>query len=174
MAREVDDEAHRSFVCQRQLMPLTDERTVWMTRWTALHWRSSRAAGGGDAQERARRPGGSRRPPIAVGLSGGDRSRWFANLAELVVERVSDDVATIRRADALRRFLKLTAASTGQTRNAAELGREVGLGREQAMTYLRLLELVYVAFELPAWSVNLSSRVTKRLASRTPNLLLEV
>jgi hypothetical protein len=69
---------------------------------------------------------------------------------------------------------KLTAASTGQTRNAAELGREVGLGREQAMTYLRLLELVYVAFELPAWSVNLSSRVTKRLASRTPNLLLEV
>lgn len=30
------------------------------------------------------------------------------------------------------------------------------------MAYLRLLELVYLTVELPAWSVNLSSRMTKR------------
>ncbi|MGI9001318.1 MAG: ATP-binding protein [Pseudonocardia sp.] len=100
--------------------------------------------------------------PIAVGLPADARSRWFANLAELVVERISDDVTTVRRSDTLRRFLRLAAANTGQTRNAADLGRDVGLGRDQAATYLRLLELVYLTVELPAWSTNPSSRATKR------------
>lgn len=56
----------------------------------------------------------------------------------------------------------MAAASTAQLRNAAEIGREVGLGRDQSGTYLRLLELVYLTVELPAWSANLSSRVAKR------------
>jgi uncharacterized protein len=100
--------------------------------------------------------------PIAVSLPDAARDRWFANLATLVVERVSDDVATTRNTAALGRFLRMGAASTAQTRNAAELGREVGLGRDQAAVYLRLLELTYLTFELPAWSANLASRVSKR------------
>lgn len=100
--------------------------------------------------------------PIAVGLAPEQRARWFANLAALVVERVSDDVTQIRHSGVLARFLRLAAASTAQTRNAAELGREVGLGRDQAGAYLRLLELVYLTIELPAWSANLVSRESKR------------
>jgi predicted AAA+ superfamily ATPase len=100
--------------------------------------------------------------PIAVGLPEAARARWFGNLATLAVERVSDDVARVRDTALLGRFLRLAAANTAQTRNAAEVGREVGLGRDQAASYLRLLELVYLTFELPAWSTNLSSRVSKR------------
>ncbi|MEJ7703215.1 MAG: DUF4143 domain-containing protein, partial [Geodermatophilaceae bacterium] len=100
--------------------------------------------------------------PIAVGLPADARGRWLDNLATLVVERISDDVATVRNVDALRRFLRLAAAGTAQTRNAAEIGREVGLGRDQSATYLRLLELVYLTVELPAWSTNLASRVARR------------
>lgn len=100
--------------------------------------------------------------PIAVGLAPEQRARWFANLAALVVERVSDDVTQVRHSGVLSRFLRLAAASTAQTRNAAELGREVGLGRDQAGAYLRLLELVYLTIELPAWSANLVSRESKR------------
>jgi uncharacterized protein len=100
--------------------------------------------------------------PIAVGLAPEQRARWFANLASLVVERVSDDVTHIRQSGVLARFLRLAAASTAQTRNAAELGREVGLGRDQAGAYLRLLELVHLTIELPAWSANLVSRESKR------------
>jgi predicted AAA+ superfamily ATPase len=100
--------------------------------------------------------------PIAVGLPPNARARWFGNLATLVVERISDDVTVVRNADTLGRFLRLAAAGTAQLRNAAEIGREVGLGRDQSGTYLRLLELVYLTVELPAWSPNLSSRVTKR------------
>lgn len=100
--------------------------------------------------------------PIAVGLPDVARARWFANLATLVVERVSDDVTPVRHGSTLARFLRLAAASTAQTRNAAELGRDVDLGRDQAATYLRLLELVYLTFTLPAWSTNLTAKVGKR------------
>lgn len=100
--------------------------------------------------------------PIAVELPDAARARWFANLATLVVERVSDDVTPVRGTGTLARFLRLAAAGTAQTRNAAELGRDVDLGRDQAATYLRLLELVYLTFTVPAWSANLTSKVTKR------------
>jgi predicted AAA+ superfamily ATPase len=100
--------------------------------------------------------------PIAVNLPAPARSRWFTSLATLVVERAADDVAPVRNTSALGHFLRLAAASTAQTRNAAELGREVGLGRDQAAAYLRLLELTYLTFELPAWSTNPTSRVIKR------------
>lgn len=100
--------------------------------------------------------------PIAVGLPPDARDRWFANLATLVVERISDDVRTVRNVDTLGRFLRLAAAATAQTRNAAEIGREIGIGRDQSGTYLRLLQLVYLTYELPAWSPNLNARVGKR------------
>ncbi|MGH3979692.1 MAG: ATP-binding protein [Pseudonocardiaceae bacterium] len=100
--------------------------------------------------------------PIAVGLAPEHRGRWFTNLAALVLERIGDDVTPVRRTDVLGRFLRLSAARTAQVLNAAELGRDAGLGRDQAGAYLRLLELVYLVVVLPAWSVNLSARVTKR------------
>lgn len=100
--------------------------------------------------------------PIAVGLLPDARDRWFSNLATLVLARASDDVRTVRSIDTLSRFLRLAAGATAQTRNAAEIGREIGIGRDQSGSYLRLLELVYLTFELPAWSTNLSSRVSKR------------
>ncbi len=100
--------------------------------------------------------------PIAATLPARARSRWFDNLATLIVERVGDDVSPVRRPEVLARFLRLTAARTAQLLNVAELGRDAGLGRDQAGEYLRLLKLVYLTVELPAWSVNLTSRVSKR------------
>lgn len=100
--------------------------------------------------------------PIAVGLAPEDRDRWFANLATLVVERAVDDVRSGRDTGTLSRFLRMAAAGTAQTRNAAEIGREIGVGRDQSGAYLRLLELTYLTFELPAWASNLSARVAKR------------
>jgi predicted AAA+ superfamily ATPase len=100
--------------------------------------------------------------PIAVGLPPRARARWFTNLAALVVERFNDDGTAGRRTDAASRFLRLCAARTGQLTNAAEVGRDMGIGRDQSATYLRLLELAYLVIQLPAWSTNLSARVAKR------------
>lgn len=100
--------------------------------------------------------------PIAADLAPRARSRWFANLATLVVERLSDDVGPVRRRELVARFLRVAAARTAQVATAAEIGREIGLGRDQAGAYLRLLELAYLTVRVPAWSRNLSARVTKR------------
>lgn len=100
--------------------------------------------------------------PIAAGLPVRARARWFANLVALAVERRAEDIGQVRRGDQLGRFLRLSAARTGQVLNAAEIGREAGIGRDQAGTYMRLLELAYLVVQLPAWSTNLSARVAKR------------
>lgn len=100
--------------------------------------------------------------PIAVSLPQRDRERWYANLAALVIERAAQDVRSSRDTRTLARFLRLAAAATAQTRNAAEIGREIGVGREQAGGYLDVLERAYLTYELPAWSVNLNARVAKR------------
>jgi predicted AAA+ superfamily ATPase len=100
--------------------------------------------------------------PIAVGLGDDARARWFANLATLVVERLSEDVARVRHTDLLARFLRLCAARTSQQSNAADIGREVGVAREPAASYLRLLELAYLIIQIPAWSAGLSGRIAKR------------
>lgn len=100
--------------------------------------------------------------PIAVALEKSARTRWFRNLATLVVERAKDDAGATLRPDLLRRLLQLSAAQTAHVVNVAEMGRDGGLGRDQAGEYIRVLELVYLLLRLPAWSTNLTSRVTKR------------
>lgn len=100
--------------------------------------------------------------PIAIGLADQARDRWFANLATLVVERISHDIARVRHTDLLARFLRLCAARTAQMSNAADIGRDVEVARESAASYLRLLELAYLIIQLPAWSAGLSGRIAKR------------
>jgi len=98
----------------------------------------------------------------AAGLADDARARWFANLATLAVERLSEDIPRVRHTDQLARFLRLCAARTGQQTNAADIGRDVGVAREPAALYLRLLELAYLIIQVPAWSASLSGRVAKR------------
>lgn len=100
--------------------------------------------------------------PIAVDLPVDARRRWFSNLARLAVERLGVDVLQVRHTDQLGRFLRLAAARTAQVLNAADIGRDMGIARDRAADYLRYLELAYLAFELPAWSTNLTARIGKR------------
>jgi uncharacterized protein len=100
--------------------------------------------------------------PIATTLPPPARTRWLGSLAELIVERAGDDAPPLRRPEVLARFLRSSAARTAQVLNIAEMGRDAGLGRDQAAEYVRLLELIYLVITIPAWSANLSARVTKR------------
>ncbi|MGQ0468206.1 MAG: ATP-binding protein [Sporichthyaceae bacterium] len=100
--------------------------------------------------------------PIANALDGAARDRWFRNLATLVVERTADDVEPVRHRETLAKCLRLAAARTAQLATAADIGREIGLGRDQAGFYLRLLERAYLTLRLPAWSSNPTSREIKR------------
>jgi len=99
--------------------------------------------------------------PLAVPLPAGARARWLQSLAVTAVERIEDDVRSLRRPDVVVRMLHAAAARTAQILNAADLGRDLGLGRDQAGEYLSLLEAVHLVHRLPAWSTNFAARVTK-------------
>ncbi|MGH3778418.1 MAG: DUF4143 domain-containing protein [Pseudonocardiaceae bacterium] len=109
---------------------------------------------------------------------------WPFAMAELapaapsIVDRLFDGAVPRRRTSAMSRTdlvdvvlrggypIAVGLAPDARARwfgNLATLvGREIGLGRDQSGTYLRLFELGYLTVELPAWSPNLPSRVAKR------------
>ncbi len=99
--------------------------------------------------------------PLAVAIEPSRRPQWFRSLGTTIVERIDDDVRALRRPDHVAQLLRLAAAGTARLLNVAELGREIGLGRDQTGEYFDLLEAVHACYRLPAWSTNLMSRVTK-------------
>lgn len=60
------------------------------------------------------------------------------------------------------RFVRLMSALTAQEINASQLGREIGLTPQTARRWLRLMEATFQWFELPAFSGNLTKRVSQR------------
>lgn len=90
------------------------------------------------------------------------RSRWVQNYLEMILERDVRDIA--RRAqqlDELPRLLELSAARVANLVDITELGRAVGMKRDSASRYLRLLELLFLIRRVPAWSRNIGQRVIK-------------
>lgn len=91
----------------------------------------------------------------------GPRRRWFEDYARTVLQRDVREIRRIHRGAALRDVLRLLAARTARVLNTAEVGREVALPRSTLAAHLGLLESVYLLQMLPAWSRNLTARVTK-------------
>ena len=99
--------------------------------------------------------------PLAVARGRAvDRERWFESFVELVLQRTVVELREVRRGESLNGLLRALAARTGQLLNVADVGRTIGVSRDLAVEYTRLLELVHLVVRTPAWSTNLSSRVS--------------
>jgi predicted AAA+ superfamily ATPase len=83
------------------------------------------------------------------------------------MQRDVQELARIEGVTDLPRLLALLAARTCSLANHAELSRSSGLPQTTLKRYLALLETTFVLQPLPAWSANLSRRLTK-----SPKLLL--
>ncbi len=90
---------------------------------------------------------------------GRDRTSWFQDYLDLVVQRDVLDIRRIRQRDVLPRLLQRLAAQTGQIVNVAHAARAVRLQPSVAGDYARLLEAVFLVHRLPAWGTTLGSRV---------------
>ncbi len=96
------------------------------------------------------------------------RARWTQSYLEMILERdVHDLTKRSQQLDELPRLLQVAATRTAGLLDLAGLGRDVGMKRDTAGRYLRLLELLYLVRRLPAWSSNLGQRLIK-----APKLLL--
>ncbi|HLF69939.1 MAG TPA: DUF4143 domain-containing protein, partial [Actinomycetota bacterium] len=100
--------------------------------------------------------------PEAINLEPDARRRFFRNYVRTVTQRDVPQISRIRHVEELPRILRLLAAATSQEIKDTELAQRLGIDRRTLRAnYLPLLQTVYLAHEIPAWSRNVASRVSK-------------
>jgi predicted AAA+ superfamily ATPase len=99
-------------------------------------------------------------PPAVRRRSRADRTRWFDDYVDLVIERDVMDLSRVRQRRALPLLLRRLASQTGQVLNIAHAAQAVGIERSTAENYTRLLEAVFLIHRLPAWGRTIRSRVS--------------
>jgi len=94
--------------------------------------------------------------------SGEDRRRaWFGAYVTTILERDVRDLANIQGLRDLPRLLRLTAVRAASLLNFADLARDAALSHTTLHRYWALLEAIFLARSLPAWSANLGARLVK-------------
>lgn len=90
------------------------------------------------------------------------RSSWLDSYVTTEVERTILQISDIQRTADLPRLLRLCAARTAQELNTSNLADEFGIPAKTVGTYLAHLANAFLVHPIPAWSVNLSSKVIRR------------
>lgn len=98
--------------------------------------------------------------PEAVARAGRRRSRFLDAYVRDLVTREVTELSEIERTGEMRALIRLLAARSGQLLVTSVLASDARLTNRTATRYLALLEEVFLIKRIPAWSRNLSSRVT--------------
>lgn len=96
-----------------------------------------------------------------------ERRSWFTGYVRMVTSRDVREFAHVSDPRTLSRLLALIAARSGSLLVWEDVARGLGVSSHSARTYFSYLETVFLASSVPAWSTNLTSRVT-----RTPKAFL--
>lgn len=100
--------------------------------------------------------------PEAVSITSSiARRAWYQGYLNTVITRDIQDFATITRSDAVGTLLSLIAARAGSQAVVSDLAQGAGIARDTARNYLSYLDMLYLTMSLPAWSTNLTSRLSK-------------
>jgi uncharacterized protein len=89
------------------------------------------------------------------------RRAWYDGYITTVVNRDISEFAEIGKARAIPRLLGLVAARSGSPLVLSDLARSADLDRTTARNYLTYLDTVFLTVEVPPWSTNLTSRLSK-------------
>ncbi|MEI6621123.1 MAG: ATP-binding protein, partial [Actinomycetes bacterium] len=98
--------------------------------------------------------------PDARGRAGRRLSAFYDGYTRTVVERDVQALSHIERVPQLRALLPMLAARSGWLLRAGSLASDLGISRPTVARYLALLEEVFLIYQLPAWSRNVSTRAT--------------
>lgn len=100
--------------------------------------------------------------PEAVGRKDeARRAAWFDAYITTVLQRDVRDIANIERLTDLPRLLQLVAARSSSLLSYTDFASALGLPQSTLKRYLTLLETLFLARRLPAWSTNLGHRLIK-------------
>ncbi|MGH3275613.1 MAG: ATP-binding protein [Streptosporangiaceae bacterium] len=89
------------------------------------------------------------------------RSAWYDGYLTTVINRDISEFAEIGKARAIPRVLGLVAARGGSPLVLSDLARSADLDRATTRNYLTYLDTVFLTVEVPPWSANLTSRLSK-------------
>ncbi len=90
------------------------------------------------------------------------RAAWYDSYTSRIVDRDAADVSSLQRLGDLGRLVRLLAARNASELNVADVSADGGFPARTLPPYLDLLETLYLTWRVPAWSTNLTQRVTAR------------
>jgi uncharacterized protein len=98
-------------------------------------------------------------PPVLRRARPADRTRWFDDYVNLVIERDVMELTRIRQRRQLPLLLRQLASQTGQVLNIAKAATAIGMDKSTAENYTKLLEAVFLVHQLPAWGTTLGPQI---------------
>ncbi|NIA05034.1 MAG: DUF4143 domain-containing protein [Proteobacteria bacterium] len=100
-------------------------------------------------------------PRSFLAASNQDSLAWRENFIRTFLERDIPQLGISIPAQAIRRFWSMLAHYHGQTLNASELGRSMGLSDKTIKFYLDILTGTFMVRQLQPWHENISKRQVK-------------
>jgi len=89
------------------------------------------------------------------------RQAWLEDYVALILDRDVRDIANIDQLDRMPRLLDVLAAHAGQLVNHASYSAALGLTAPTVQKYVGILERLFLLRQVPPWSHNALSRLTK-------------
>jgi len=90
-----------------------------------------------------------------------DRDLFYSSLLQTYLQRDVRDLARVGDEMAFLRFLRATAARTGQLLNLAELARDADVAPNTAKNWLSILQTAEIVYLLEPYHTNLNKRLVK-------------
>jgi predicted AAA+ superfamily ATPase len=100
-------------------------------------------------------------PVAALTENAAARTRWFEGYVSTYLERDLRLLSAIDDLVAYRRFMQAAALRNGLLLNVAQLAQEAGLPPSTAGRYIALMEVSFLVWKLPAFTVNRGKRLAK-------------
>lgn len=99
--------------------------------------------------------------PAAYGRSPARRERFFSSYLDSIIDRDLSTIAEVQDSANVRRLLTALAATSGSLTSYDGLGRDLGVSANTVRAHAALLQTLFLAQRVPAWSSNLLSRAVK-------------
>lgn len=91
------------------------------------------------------------------------RARWLRSYLEMTLERdVRDLTDRARQLDDLPRLMRVAASRIGGIVDLTSIGGAIEMKRDSVRRYMRLLELLFLVLQAPAWSGGIAQQVIKK------------
>ncbi|MFQ5743360.1 MAG: ATP-binding protein [Acidobacteriota bacterium] len=107
--------------------------------------------------------------PEALRLSPRMRGRWFADYVRTIIDRDITEQFGLRKADELRRLLRLFAARTAGELVMEGIVADAAVAKQTVYDHRAWLETAYLLSRIPAWSRNLTARAKRRAKILIPD-----